>query len=120
MRNNNNFPAIVGCRQNKLRNAAGLIGLFFLDINTELLELRVLVAVEDLKISFYLQKFSLFSCPPLSASASLLRLLWRQHCIYCLSDGKGVVVGVPSCSFIPHGNLQITIKITWFKRNNCN
>ena len=35
----------MGCRQNKLRNAAGLI----------ILKLRIIVAVEDGKISFYMQ-----------------------------------------------------------------
>ena len=50
----------MGRRRNKLRNATGLIGLSFLDMNTELLKLRILVAVQDLKISFYMQKFSLF------------------------------------------------------------
>ena len=61
--NNNNFPAVVGCRRNKLRNAAGLIGLFFLDMNTELLELRVLVAVEDIKISFICKSSVYFRAP---------------------------------------------------------
>ena len=46
-------------------------------MNTELLKLRILVAIQDLKISFYMQKFSLFQCTPLSASAPSLRLLWR-------------------------------------------
>ena len=32
-------------------------------MNTELLKLRILVAVQDLKISFYVQKFSLFYSP---------------------------------------------------------
>ena len=117
--NNNNFPAVVGCRRNKLRNAAGLIGLSFFRHEYRIVRIARIGSRRRYKDKFYMQKFSLFSCPPLSASAPLLRLLWRRHCIYCLSDGKGVVVDVPSCSFIPHGNLQITIKITWFKRNNC-
>ena len=50
----------MGRRPNKLRNAAGLIGLFFLDLNTEFLKLRLFGAMQDLKISFYKQKFSLF------------------------------------------------------------
>ena len=37
-----------------------LLVFLFLDINTELLKLRTLVAVQDLKIGFYMQKFSLF------------------------------------------------------------
>ena len=47
-------------RENKLRNATGLIGLLFLDTNTEFLKLRLLVAVQRLKISFYMQKYTLF------------------------------------------------------------
>ena len=50
----------MGRRPNKLRNAAGLIGLFFSEMNIELLKFRIFVAVEDLKISFYIQKLSLF------------------------------------------------------------
>ena len=38
----------MGRRQNKLRNAAGLIGLFFLDMNADFLNLRIFVAVQDL------------------------------------------------------------------------
>ena len=34
--------------------------LLFLDMNTELLKLRILVAVQDMKISLFMQKFSLF------------------------------------------------------------
>ena len=41
-----------------IRNAAGFI--VFLDMNAEFLKLRILEAVQDLKINFYLQKFSLF------------------------------------------------------------
>ena len=49
----------MGRKRNKLRNAAGLIGLSsFLDMNTELLKLRILVAVQNLKISFDMQTFS--------------------------------------------------------------
>ena len=51
-------------RPNKLRNAAGLIALFFLDMNTEFLKLRIFRAVQDLKISFYMQKLSLILVPP--------------------------------------------------------
>ena len=40
------------------RNAAGLI--VFLDMNADFLKLRILEAEEDLKISFYMQNFSLF------------------------------------------------------------
>ena len=58
--------AIMGRRRNELRNAAGLI-----------LKLRIIVAVQDLKIIFYMQ--ILF--PPLLASAPSLRLLWRRHCV---------------------------------------
>ena len=50
----------MGCKPNKLRNAAGLNGLFFLGMNAEFLKLRIFVAVEDLKISFYIQKLRLF------------------------------------------------------------
>ena len=50
----------MGRRRNKLRNAAGLIDLSFMDMNTELLKLCILVAVQDLKFSFYMQRFSLF------------------------------------------------------------
>ena len=50
----------MGRMRNQLRNAAGLIGLSFLDMNTELLKLHILVAIQDLKFSFYMQKFSLF------------------------------------------------------------
>ena len=50
----------MGRKRRKLRNAAGLLGLFFLDMKTELLKLLILVAVQDLNISFYMQKFSLF------------------------------------------------------------
>ena len=42
------------------RNAAGFIGLFFQDINTKFFKMRIFVAVQELKISFYMQKFSLF------------------------------------------------------------
>ena len=49
------------------RNALGLIS-----------KLLVIVAVQDLKISFHKQ--ILVPPPPLSASASLLRLLWRRLC----------------------------------------
>ena len=52
----------MGRRRNMLRNAAGLIDLFFVDMNTEFLKLRILVAAH-LKISFYTQSFSLFWCP---------------------------------------------------------
>ena len=41
-----------------VRNAAGLI--VFLDMNAEFLKLRILEAVQDMKISFYTQKFCLF------------------------------------------------------------
>ena len=41
-----------------IRNAAGLID--FLDMNAEFLKLRVPEAVQDQKINFYMQKFSLF------------------------------------------------------------
>ena len=58
----------MGRRRKDLRNAAGLI-----------LKLRIFVAVQDLNNSFYRQKFNLFYCPPLSASAPLLRFLWRWH-----------------------------------------
>ena len=69
-------------RRNKLRNPVGLIGPSFLDMNTDLLELRILVAVQDLKMSFYMQKFNLFcALPPLLASTPSLRLLWRRHCV---------------------------------------
>ena len=56
----------MGRQPNKLRNAAGLIGLFFLEMKTELLKLHIFVAVEDLKISFYcIYKSSVyFSAPP--------------------------------------------------------
>ena len=52
-------------------------------MNTELLKLLILKAIQDLKISFHVQKFSLFKRPPplLSASAPSLRLLWRRHCL---------------------------------------
>ena len=50
----------MGLRPNKLKNAAGLITFFFLDMNTEFLKLRIFGAVHDLKISFYMQKLSLF------------------------------------------------------------
>ena len=70
----------MGRRRNKQRNAAGLIDLSFLDMNKELLKLCILVAVQDLKISFYMQGLVYFSAPPpLSASAPSLRLLWRRH-----------------------------------------
>ena len=69
----------MGRRRNKLRNAADIIGVSFLDMNTELLKLGILVAELDLKISFYMQKFSFFSALPFSASAPSLRLLWRRH-----------------------------------------
>ena len=48
----------MGRGPNKLRNAAGLIALFFLDMKTEFLKLRIFRAVQDLKISFYMQKLS--------------------------------------------------------------
>ena len=32
----------------------------FLDMNTALLKLRILVAIQDLKLNFYVQMFSLF------------------------------------------------------------
>ena len=51
-----------------IRNAAG--DIFFLDMKTEFFTLRIFVAVQDLKISFYMQKFGLVCPPPLSASAS--------------------------------------------------
>ena len=54
----------MGRRQNELRTAAGLI-----------FKLRVIVAVQDLKISFYKQ----ILLPLLLASATSLRLLWRRH-----------------------------------------
>ena len=54
-----------------------LTGLsLFLDMNKELLKLRMLVAVQDQKISFICKSSVYFSAPPLSASAPLLRLLW--------------------------------------------
>ena len=40
------------------KNAASLIA--FLDMNAEFLKLHILEAVQDLKINFYMQKFSLF------------------------------------------------------------
>ena len=48
----------MGRRPNKLRNAARLIALFFLDMKTEFLKLSIFRAVQDLKISFYMQKLS--------------------------------------------------------------
>ena len=57
----------MGRRRNELRNAADFI-----------LRLRVIVAEQDLKISFYKQ-ILWFPPPPLLASASSLRLLWRRH-----------------------------------------
>ena len=53
-------------RGNKLRNTAGLI-----------FKLRIIVAVQDLKISFYTQ---ILVPPPRLVSAPLHRLLWRRHC----------------------------------------
>ena len=64
----------MGRRRNKLRNAAGLAGLLFLEINTEFLKLRTLVAVVICKSSVYLS-----APPPLSVSAHSLCLLWRRH-----------------------------------------
>ena len=55
----------MGRRRNELRNAAGLI-----------LKLRMLLAEQDLKISFYMQALV---PPPLLPSAPSLRLLWRRH-----------------------------------------
>ena len=45
-----------------IRNAAGLI--VYQDKNAEFLKLRILDAVQDLKISFCMQKFILFCAPP--------------------------------------------------------
>ena len=39
----------MGRRPNKPKNAAGLITLFFLDMNIEFLKLRIFGAVHDLK-----------------------------------------------------------------------
>ena len=50
----------MGRRRNKLRNAAGFIDLSVFRHDTELLKLCILVAVQDLKISFYMLRFSLF------------------------------------------------------------
>ena len=50
----------MGRRPNKLKNGASFIALFFLVTNTEFLKLRIFGAVQDLKISFYMQKLSLF------------------------------------------------------------
>ena len=37
------------------------------------------VAVQNVKIGFDMQKFSLFYCPPLLASIPLIRFPWRRH-----------------------------------------
>ena len=53
------FQAIMGRRGNKLhKKRSGLI--VFLDMNAELFKLSILKAVQNLKINFYMQKFSLF------------------------------------------------------------
>ena len=57
----------MGCRQYKLRNVTGLI-----------LKLRIIVAVQELKISFYEQ----ILVPPLFLpNAPSLHLLWQRHCL---------------------------------------
>ena len=54
------FQTILGSRKNELTNAAEFMGLFFLDMNKEFLKLRIICSLQDLKISFHMQKFSLF------------------------------------------------------------
>ena len=61
------FSSDYGRRRNELRNAADA------DL---VLRLRIIVAVQDLKISFYKQ---ILLWPPLLASAPSLRLLYRWH-----------------------------------------
>ena len=65
-------------RRNEQRNVVSLI-----------LKLRIFVAVQDLIISFYMQKFSLFSAPLLTDSAPLY---------VCSGDGT---VFIPPISFPP-------------------
>ena len=55
----------MGRRLNKVRDAAGLI-----------LKFRIIVAVQDLKISLYMQ----ILVPTTLTSAPLFRLLGRRHC----------------------------------------
>ena len=55
----------MGRRRNELRNFAGLI-----------LKLRIIVAVQDLKITFFIMQILV---PPLLASALSLRSLWQRH-----------------------------------------
>ena len=86
----------MGRWRNELRNAAGLAQ-----------KLRIFIAVQDLIISFYVQKFSLFKCPPLSASAPSLRLLWRRYWEKTLQfPAKTFFFGVHSISATELRNLH--------------
>ena len=57
----------MGHRQNEIRNAAGLI-----------LKIRIIVAVQNMKISFHMK---ILVPPPILASAPSLCLLWQRHCL---------------------------------------
>ena len=72
--------------RNKLGNAFGLIGLLFLDMNTELLKLRILVAVQDLKISFCICKIQFSLVPP--------HFQFEPPQYVCFGDSTAVVVVV--------------------------
>ena len=70
------FQAIMGHRQNELRNAASLI-----------LKLRIIVAVQDLKISFHMQILVppyFWLVPPhffCSGNGTMYKTLWVKQSV---------------------------------------
>ena len=62
--NNNNFPAVVGCRRNNLRNAAGLIGLFFFRHEYRIVRIARIGSRRRFKDKFLFAKVQFIFVPP--------------------------------------------------------
>ena len=69
----------MGRRPNKLRNTAGLIGLFFFRHECRIFEIAHICSRTRSEDQCLYAKVQFILVPPLSASALSLRFIWRRH-----------------------------------------